>query len=154
MKSVTSMHNWSLYARWLGRDRPPLLARLAALALGAWLVLVPMAPPPGSGTPADRPRPDSSRQGAATPVPSADGQRQLSLPAGWHEECTLSSPGSGRPHSRGKGAAAPNQGPEIIVLSPAEGQIHSGPLDIDIRICVEDDSPIDLSTLKVSYGKL
>jgi hypothetical protein len=137
MKSLTSMNNRSLYTRWLGLDRPPLLTRLAALALGAWLALAPMAPPLGAGTPADHPRSGPSRQDAAPVVSSADGQRRLSLPPG-----------------RGKGAAAPDRGPEIIVISPAEGQVHSGPLDIDIRFRAEDDSPIDLSTLKVTYGRL
>jgi hypothetical protein len=41
-----------------------------------------------------------------------------------------------------------------VVLSPAEAQVHSAPLDLAIRCRAEDDSPIELSTLKVSYGKL
>jgi hypothetical protein len=67
---------------------------------------------------------------------------------------TLHDPRLGLALSRARGVEASERGPRIVIISPEEGKVHSAPLDIDIRFEPQDGSPIDLSTLKVTYGKL
>src|SRR5689334_283220 len=47
-----------------------------------------------------------------------------------------------------------NIGPQIIVLSPVDGDVVTAPFEVDVRFVTAPDTQIDTETLKVEVQKL